>query len=140
MRVVIYLVDVVPTTIPIFNLVLAIQSLESPLAFPWVVMLVSSLTLATLAGVAVASPTLRRNNLTEAPSVNLGYEVHTGTTNVRRIPVPGKCMAISADLLGSRLEATTSSPTSHTPSSLPVTYGSTPLAFRRGTALMLTPA
>lgn len=102
-------------------------------------MLVSSLTLAALAGVAVASP-LRRNNLTEAPSVDLGYETHTASTNVRRILVPAKCISISADLSGSRLEATTSSQTSHTLSSLPVTCGSTPSGFPRGTARLSTKA
>ncbi|KAG6363663.1 hypothetical protein INS49_008764 [Diaporthe citri] len=43
-------------------------------------MLVSLLTLAALAGAAFGSP-LRRNNLTDTPSVNLGYEIHTATTN-----------------------------------------------------------
>lgn len=102
-------------------------------------MLVSSFTLAALAGAAMGSP-LRRNNLTEAASVDLGYEIHTATTNVRRTPVPTSCITISADLSCSRLEATTSSPTSPTRSSLSVTCGSTPLAFLRGTALSSTMA
>lgn len=102
--------------------------MKFPPSCPWVVMLVSSLTLVALAGVAVASP-LTRNNLTEAQSVNLGYEIHTASTNVRNIPAPAKCMFVSADLLGSRLETTTSSPTSHSLSSLPVTCASIPSVF-----------
>ncbi|KAL1859819.1 hypothetical protein Daus18300_009409 [Diaporthe australafricana] len=43
-------------------------------------MLANSLTLVALVGTALASP-LRRNNLTDTPSVNLGYEIHTATTN-----------------------------------------------------------
>lgn len=43
-------------------------------------MLVRALILAAITGVAVASP-LRSNNQTEAPSVDLGYEIHTATTN-----------------------------------------------------------
>lgn len=102
-------------------------------------MLISLFTLAALAGAAMGSP-LRRDNLTEAASVDLGYEIHTATANVRRIPVPASCITISADLSCSRLEATTFSPTSPTRSSLPVTCGFAPLASLRGTALSSTTA
>ncbi|KAI3396190.1 hypothetical protein diail_393 [Diaporthe ilicicola] len=43
-------------------------------------MLAKTLTLAALVGVSPASPS-RRNNLTDTPLVNLGYEIHTATTN-----------------------------------------------------------
>lgn len=42
-------------------------------------MFVRALTLAAITGTAVASP-LRRNNQTETPSVDLGYEIHTAAT------------------------------------------------------------
>lgn len=29
--------------------------------------------------------------------MNLDYQIHTATTNVRRIPIPANCIAISAD-------------------------------------------
>jgi hypothetical protein len=47
-------------------------------------MLVHALILAAITGPAVASP--KQSNLTEAPSVDLGYEIHTASTNVRSIP------------------------------------------------------
>lgn len=53
-------------------------------------MLVRALILAAITGVAVASP-LRSNNQTEAPSVDLGYEIHTATTNVCKMPRTVKC-------------------------------------------------
>ncbi|KAK2597723.1 hypothetical protein N8I77_012488 [Diaporthe amygdali] len=43
-------------------------------------MLTSSLTLAALFGIGVASP-FKRSNLTDSPFVDLGYEIHTSTTN-----------------------------------------------------------
>jgi hypothetical protein len=58
--------------------------LKLPLTILQIVMLVRALTLAALTGAAVAS-LLRRNNVTQAPSVDLGYEIHTATTNVRSI-------------------------------------------------------
>lgn len=94
-------------------------------------MLVRALTLAAITGAAVAS-TLRKNNQTEIPSVDLGYEIHTATTNVRRMARATKRTRITADVSDSHLERIMYSPTSHMRSSLRTTYGSTRLASLKG--------